>query len=393
VSDAGTSDAYEFATERLDVGPWHAAAHRVGRSLADVVAEILNARTTVALPESWRGDFSIDRANVWIGERDRESPTLLAVETAMERPVGLVVLAEDPIGESAVDLRIGYVIAEDAWGRGLATELVAGLIDWARTRPSVHTLTGGVDPANQASVRVLEKSGFERVSDPGDGTATYQLDLQQDNEWDQYAESWDADVAVRAYSSAAFSSLQEVLRGAGITVAGMTVIDFGCGTGLLTERLVAAGAIVTAVDTSTAMLDVLEAKVARHGWSTVRTGTRLPSNGSTFDLVVCSSVCAFLDDYPGTVAELVARLRCGGLFVQWDWERDDDEPLGLTIEEIRTVLTEVGLVDIAVTAGFDITVDGQNMAPLIGHGRRPPGPGTDAPPNERAENAPTESPP
>ena len=64
-----------------------------------------------------------------------------------------------------------------------------------------------------------------------------------------------------------------------------------------------------AVDTSPAMLDVLDTKIAERHWSRVRTGMSLPVERHAFDLVVCSSVCAFLDAYPSTVAELVARLR------------------------------------------------------------------------------------
>jgi ribosomal-protein-alanine N-acetyltransferase len=175
----GVSETCEFRTERLRVGPWHVAADRSGVDLADAIMEILTFRTTVALPESWRGDYSVERAGAWISERDAESATLLLTEIGSRRPVGLVILAEAPLGESAVDVRLGYVIAEGAWGRGLASEFLKGLSDWARSQPTVHTLTGGLDPANQASVRVLEKAGFTRISDQDDSTATYQLDLHR----------------------------------------------------------------------------------------------------------------------------------------------------------------------------------------------------------------------
>ncbi len=72
--------------------------------------------TTVALPESWQGSYTVERARAWIAERDAESPTLLVMEAASARPVGVVVLAEVPLDESMVDVRIGYVIAEASWG-------------------------------------------------------------------------------------------------------------------------------------------------------------------------------------------------------------------------------------------------------------------------------------
>jgi SAM-dependent methyltransferase len=116
---------------------------------------------------------------------------------------------------------------------------------------------------------------------------------------------------------------------------------------------------------------MLAAKIDRHGWTSVRTGTELPDEAAQFDLVVCSSVCAFLDDYRSTVTELVSRLAPGGLLVQWDWERTGDEEHGLTRDEIRDTLGGAGLVDVEVGVGFTIEIEGQAMSPIMGHGRRP----------------------
>jgi RimJ/RimL family protein N-acetyltransferase len=169
-------DDCEFVTARLQVGPWHAAAQRAGLDLAGVIGELLTDRTTVALPDSWHENYTVERARTWIDERDAESPTLLAMEAASARPIGLVILAEIPLDESMVDVRIGYVIAEASWGRGFATELLSGLIDWMRNEPLVHTLTGGVDLANHASVSVMENNGFHRISSD-EAAATYRLDV------------------------------------------------------------------------------------------------------------------------------------------------------------------------------------------------------------------------
>jgi len=169
-------DDCEFVTGRLQVGPWRTVAQRVGLDLASVIAELLTDRTTVALPESWQGNYTVDRARAWIEERDAESPTLLVVDATAAHPVGLVVLAVR-LDDSMVDVRIGYVIAEASWGRGFATELLSGLIDWIRTERSVHTLTGGVDLTNLASVRVMENNGFRRIN-TDDGNATYRLDIE-----------------------------------------------------------------------------------------------------------------------------------------------------------------------------------------------------------------------
>ncbi len=195
--------------------------------------------------------------------------------------------------------------------------------------------------------------------------------MSEGSEWDQYAAGWDTDRAARAYAAAAFASLQRVASSSDVVLEDAQVLDFGCGTGLLTELLVASGSTVHAVDTSPAMLDVLDTKIAERHWSRVRTGMSLPVERHAFDLVVCSSVCAFLDDYPSTVAELVAHLRAGGLFVQWDWERHSEQAHGLTRSEVHATLTAAGLLEVTVSDAFSVTVDDQTMSPIMGHGHRP----------------------
>jgi len=58
----------------------------------------------------------------------------------------------------------GYVLARDAWGRGLATEALGAMVALA-ARLGVVELTAECHPDNRASVRVLEKQGF--VPAPG----------------------------------------------------------------------------------------------------------------------------------------------------------------------------------------------------------------------------------
>lgn len=195
------------------------------------------------------------------------------------------------------------------------------------------------------------------------------------SEWDEYAAGWDEDPAARAYAAAAFGSLVDLLQSFGLTLDGARVCDFGCGTGLLTERLVDRVASIDAVDSSTAMLAVLDAKAERHGWTTVATMPAPAEPTAPYDLVVCSSVCGFLDDYPGAVAALVSMIRAGGLFVQWDWEADPGAGAadGLTRAEIREALTAAGLESVQVDVGFHVDFEGETMAPIMGVGRRPSG--------------------
>jgi 2-polyprenyl-3-methyl-5-hydroxy-6-metoxy-1,4-benzoquinol methylase len=193
------------------------------------------------------------------------------------------------------------------------------------------------------------------------------------NEWDAYAAGWDDDQAARAYAEAAHASLLSVLRGAGRTLDDARVLDFGCGTGLLTERLAPACRSIVAVDTSPAMLAVLRAKADRNAWQHVTTSLDLPVAPGSSEVVVCSSVCSFLDDYPGTLDELVGLLVPGGVFVQWDWERDDADvnSHGLSRADVLAALSAAGLESTVVETAFEVPVGEVTMRPLIGAGVKP----------------------
>ena len=193
------------------------------------------------------------------------------------------------------------------------------------------------------------------------------------NEWDSYADDWDDDPYARAYATAALGSLRRVLERCGRTLADMRVVDFGCGTGLLTELLVEEAEHIHAVDSSEAMLAQLTTKISERGWPNVSVSQELPATSESYDLVVCSSVLSFVDDYPATVARLVGHLAPGGVFVQWDWERDDtdEDPHGFAREEIADTLHAAGFASVEVGVAFEVEVEGATMRPLLGSGQVP----------------------
>jgi len=57
---------------------------------------------------------------------------------------------------------IGYILHPDHWGQGLAAEAVTATIDMVFDVTAVETLSADVDPANAASIRLLERLGFHR---------------------------------------------------------------------------------------------------------------------------------------------------------------------------------------------------------------------------------------
>lgn len=63
---------------------------------------------------------------------------------------------------------IGYVLRQEAWGKGYATECVAAILEWGAAVLDLRKATARTMVPNVASMRVLEKNGFRRVRDePG----------------------------------------------------------------------------------------------------------------------------------------------------------------------------------------------------------------------------------
>jgi RimJ/RimL family protein N-acetyltransferase len=66
---------------------------------------------------------------------------------------------------------VGYIIAREAWGMGLASEAMRAVIAraFAQGRPRLHA---DVDPRNQRSITLLKKLGFRET---GTAKNTYQI--------------------------------------------------------------------------------------------------------------------------------------------------------------------------------------------------------------------------
>lgn len=200
--------------------------------------------------------------------------------------------------------------------------------------------------------------------------------------WDDHAEAWDRREGVRAYARAAYGSLVRRASKLDFRLDAVRACDFGCGTGLLSEKLAETCAEVVAIDSSRQMIEALQAKIVERGHSRIRplcitlkteTIAASPELAEPFDIVVCSSVCAFLEDYPNSVALLRGLLHPGGLFVQWDWELNpaDEEPWGLSRESICDALQGAGLELLSLDSEFTIDVGGVAMSPLMAVGRLP----------------------
>ncbi|MGZ4133464.1 MAG: GNAT family N-acetyltransferase [Actinomycetota bacterium] len=129
------------------------------------VACALEAATDPQIPRitSLPREADRDQALEWIARqhgrvRDGEGVPLAIVERATGRAVGLasVMLRPGDIGW------IGYWVVPSRRGEGFATRGVGSLARWAFEGLGLVRLEIGVEPWNEASMRVAERCGFVR---------------------------------------------------------------------------------------------------------------------------------------------------------------------------------------------------------------------------------------
>ncbi len=99
---------------------------------------------------------------------------------------------------------------------------------------------------------------------------------------------------------------------------GLTVVDIGCGGGLLSEPLARLGAAVTGIDPSQTNIGVARAHAADAGLSIdyrPTTAESLGEAGETFDVVLALEVVEHVADVPAFIEAAARLVRPGGLLV------------------------------------------------------------------------------
>lgn len=150
------------------------------------------------------------------------------------------------------------------------------------------------------------------------------MDAVQQNvsRFNDLSHEWEAD-------SGRVQMAQAVARAmlAALDLAGTErTLEFGAGTGLITEILAPAVASVTALDASPGMLNVLRNKCARSALANVeiRQGA-VPANlpDRRFDLIYSSMTLHHVADVPALLRALAARLLPGGRVALADLDAED----------------------------------------------------------------------
>ena len=111
--------------------------------------------------------------------------------------------------------------------------------------------------------------------------------------------------------------VEDQLAAQGLDLAGLNVLDIGCGGGLFSEALAKAGAHVTGVDPSPGVIDIATRHAAEGGLSIdyrASTAEDLAASGAQFDVVCAMEVLEHVVDMPAFVATAGSMVKPGGWF-------------------------------------------------------------------------------
>ena len=137
------------------------------------------------------------------------------------------------------------------------------------------------------------------------------------------AATWDEEPGRVRMADSVAGSIREMVR----LSPEMDVLDFGCGTGLLTLRLQPFVRTITGIDTAPGMLAVLERKVRGLGLTNVRMQPADVEHGDLpegmYDLVVSSMTFHHIRDPGPVLGRLAGLLRPGGILAVADLDCDE----------------------------------------------------------------------
>jgi 2-polyprenyl-6-hydroxyphenyl methylase / 3-demethylubiquinone-9 3-methyltransferase len=127
---------------------------------------------------------------------------------------------------------------------------------------------------------------------------------------------------------ARFGYFHEALtRQLGLQPETLSVLDVGCGGGILSEEFAKIGCHVTGIDPSAPSLETARKHSAMQGlvieyrqaW-----GENIPFDANSFDVVICCDVLEHVDDLEKTIHEVARVLKPGGMFCYDTINRTED---------------------------------------------------------------------
>ncbi len=99
-----------------------------------------------------------------------------AIDKVEKKMVGDICIVGEPNAKGEIE--IGYGTYLEFQNKGYMTEIVGGIIAWAKTQPKVKAIIADTKKSNLASYKVLRKNNFIRISET-DSLLNWQLRLDE----------------------------------------------------------------------------------------------------------------------------------------------------------------------------------------------------------------------
>lgn len=184
-----------------------------------------------------------------------------------------------------------------------------------------------------------------------------ELSQQNVDRFNQLAAEWDDSPRRTELARAVAEAIRQAVQPNGHE----SVLEFGCGTGLLTAALSSHVGRILAVDSAEQMLETLAIKLRNLNIDNVE--TRLgsvpdPLPHGEFDLIVSSMTLHHVEDTAAVMESLFSRLCPGGRIALADLDAEDgsfhgDKPgiahHGFERNALGTLISNIGFKDVAFT--------------------------------------------
>jgi [ribosomal protein S5]-alanine N-acetyltransferase len=120
-----------------------------------------NRNVWINLADRFPHPYTIANAHEWIALASKHIPphdfAIVVNDTAVG---GVGIILNESIRRHTAE--IGYWLGEEFWGRGIATDALMAMTEYAFSHFDIVRIQASVFDWNPASMRVLEKAGYQR---------------------------------------------------------------------------------------------------------------------------------------------------------------------------------------------------------------------------------------
>ena len=202
--------------------------------------------------------------------------------------------------------------------------------------------------------------------------------MKDTGHFDQAAGAWDLEARRVALAQGVAGAIQERIP----LSRAMDVLDFGCGTGLVTLALGPLVGSITGADTSAGMLKVLAEKALASGVPValrVLDGSGGLALGGPYHLIASSMTLHHVADVPGLFQQFAAHLLPGGQVALADLDAEDGSfhdgvpgvhHLGFRREQVMAWLEAAGFQDIRLATAVVTSKGGKDYPVFLATGRK-----------------------